>query len=222
MKAILNIQYLFHETKEKISCIQGFNEQLIADILATIIGVVDFVQSEAQGRVVVRSHVNPDLDGLRERYHNLPDFLSNIVKRIADRVSSPIISTINVVYFPQLGFLVTIPLDNGREAEDIQEPGFELQFATEKVAYFKEESTRTLDEEIGDVYADMIDVEIEIVRVLVEQIAPHRQELLSYGQKLAELDCLLSFADFATENHLVKPIMTDGKDLDIKNGRYSS
>ena len=170
----------------------------------------------------MRPKVHPDLDRLCERYHSLPDFLSSVVSRIASRVSDPAISTLNVVYFPQLGFLVTIPLRGGRTASGVQEPGFDLQFATERVAYFKEESTRALDSEIGDVYADMVDREIEIVRILVDQITPHRQALVGYGHKLAELDCLLSLAHFAVEARLTRPSITDGGDLDIRGGWYQA
>lgn len=180
---------------------------------------IDFTQSEAQGRIVVCSKVNPDLDRVRQQYHGLPDFLSQIAHRIADGVSNPHIRRINAVYMPQLGFLVTVPLPETGGAETLHQDGFDLQFTTAKMAYFKEPLTQALDEEIGDVYADMIDQEVEVVRVLVQRLAPYQCLVMHYGRWASEMDCLQSLADLAVENHLVRPELTDGLELTIRNGR---
>ena len=179
-------------------------------------------QSLIQEKIVIRSKVNPDLDILRQRYNSLPKFLTDIVHEIADSIKNPQITTINVVYFPQLGFLVTIQLDGGLKAEEINEDTFDLQFITEKVAYLKDPITRRLDEEIGDIYADIVDMEVEIIRILTEQIMPHRHLLNQYGRRLAELDCLVALAQFAAENYLIRPILTEDHELEIKGGRYNS
>lgn len=162
------------------------------------------------------------MDELRKKYHELPEFLSDIVKKVASRITNPLISTVNVVYFPQLGFLVTIPIEENVDIGNVKEPEpeFELQFTTEKVAYYKECTTRRLDEEIGDIYADMVDVEIEIIRVLIEQICPFYQELSNYEKRCAELDCILALAQFAIENNLTRPELTEADDdLYILNSR---
>ncbi|PJF20036.1 MutS family protein MSH5 [Paramicrosporidium saccamoebae] len=178
------------------------------------------LSSRIQGRIVIRSKVNPDLDQIRKQYTGLPEFLANIVNQIAARITSTKVSTINVVYFPQLGFLVTIPLTKETELQSIGDCGFELQFKTEKVAYFKDTATRGLDSEIGDIFADIVDLEIEIVRVLADQIVPHCATLSKYERLLAEVDCLQSFASFALENNLVRPEIVEDETLEIVNGRH--
>lgn len=178
------------------------------------------MQSEAQGRIVVKGKVNPDLDKIRQQYYGLPDFLSKVVQKIAEGVSNPRIKKINVVYLPQLGFLITVPLPEGETgAESLHEDGFELQFTTTKIAYFKDQLTKGLDEEIGDVYADMIDLEVEITRALIEQLDPFQSLMMEHGRWVSEIDCLQSLVDFAIENNLTKPILTDGLDLEIQGGR---
>jgi len=107
------------------------------------------------------------------------------------------------------------------KAEEINEDGFDLQFITEKVAYLKDSITRRLDEEIGDIHADIVDIEVEIVRILTEQIVPHRHLLNRCGRQLAELDCLVALAQFAAENNLIRPILTDGHEVEVKGGRYN-
>lgn len=169
---------------------------------------------------MIRSRVNLQLDELRQKYHALPEFLSKEVQEVASRITSPNITTVNVVYFPQLGFLVTIPLDGGAAASSLSLPSdFVLQFSTEKVAYFKDPATRKLDDDVGDVYAEMVDLEIEILQVVATQIEPLKGRLLLLAGISAELDCLASLAEFCLENRLVRPVLTNGTELEIVNGR---
>lgn len=179
-------------------------------------------QSKKQEKIVIRQHVNPDLDRLRHQYRTLPSYLTAKVQLVAERIKNPMIRAVNIVYFPQLGFLVTISLEGKSKVEAIQSAigaDFSLQFVTEHVAYFKDPITKGLDDEIGDIYADMTDLEIEIVLFLIDQILPHRHELCRLGRKLAELDCLLCFAEFAAENSLVKPTVSEEGPLHITEGR---
>lgn len=169
--------------------------------------------------MVVRSRVNPDLDRVRRQYHSLPDLLSSMVQEVAARITEPKIRVLNIVYFPQLGFLVTIPVSEELRAEDVKEAGFALQFTTEKAGYFKDDVTLRLDAEIGDIYADILDMEVEIVRVLVDQVLLNKSTFAVYSQKLAEIDCLLSLAEFAVENGLVKPLISESEEIDIVDGR---
>lgn len=83
------------------------------------------------------------LDQLRKFYKELPNYLSNVAKEISFQFDPSRIQTFNVVYFPQLGFLVTIPIEDEASLESLsQTEGLELQFATEKFAYFKEHKTK--------------------------------------------------------------------------------
>lgn len=160
------------------------------------------------------------MDRLRQTYHSLPEYLSSVVRKIAGNIESTRISTINVVYFPQLGFLITVPMMDGIQPDSFQDSGLELQFATEKVAYYKDAVTRRLDTDIGDVHADMVDMELEIIQVLINEIQPMTDLLREYGRKVSEFDCLLSFAEYAFENSLVRPVIVNEDCIDIKEGRY--
>lgn len=53
------------------------------------------------------------------------------------------IDSLSLVYFPQLGFLVTIPLTEECSVELLKSfSEMELQFATDKFAYLKDSKTR--------------------------------------------------------------------------------
>lgn len=188
--------------------------------------------------------MNPELDELKRRYSHLPDLLADAVNMIASKITNSTITMVNIVYFPQLGFLVTVPLPTTgsksmlssslerlhKETTPSPSPSpppplpslenFQLQFKTEKVAYFKDEITRNLDSEIGDVYADIVDLELEIVKYMAEQLSPHSSTLQKYADQLAHVDCIQCLADFAFRNDLVRPELTDDTILEITEGRY--
>ena len=59
--------------------------------------------------------------------------VEEIALDIKDKV--PDAAPLNIVYFPQLGFLITLP-------QTIQPEGFELQFQSDKTCYYKNEKMR--------------------------------------------------------------------------------
>lgn len=98
-------------------------------------------------------------------------------------------SNLNVVYFPQLGFLVTIPLSTELTLEHLSEfEDLRLQFATEKFAYFKNSKVIELDNSIGDVHTQIVDMEVEMVLVIQKEIVKLEQEILLLSEKCYELD----------------------------------
>ncbi len=179
---------------------------------------------------MIRPHVNDELDAARQRYRELPNLLAEKVHLVAQKIREPIsdtIGAINIVYFPQLGFLVAIPIPSGEVDMDkslarLQLQGFQLMFSTERVVYVKESITSNLDKEIGDVHSEMVDLEVEIFHVLMEQIMPQKSLLIKLGQELAELDCHLSLAKIANEYNLVRPQIFEDSRIHIVNGRYSA
>lgn len=67
------------------------------------------------------------------------------MSEIAKSINSREVEAVNIVYFPQLGFLITLPLPgNGAEPASLgNELGFELQFQSDKICYFKNDKMRS-------------------------------------------------------------------------------
>lgn len=102
-----------------------------------------------------------------------------------------------------MGFLITLPLPaNGVDPSALgNKLGFELQFESDKICYFKNDKMRSikhedgfifsfldLDETIGDVYADIIDAQLEIMQQIVNE-AVKCEELLKVSLDIcSELD----------------------------------
>ncbi|CAG8455855.1 185_t:CDS:10, partial [Acaulospora colombiana] len=82
----------------------------LKDIGSYINDVIDFDESVKENRIVVKPHVDEELDHMKRTYDGLDDFLSEVAREISTIIPSEFASTLNVIYFPQLGYLITVPL----------------------------------------------------------------------------------------------------------------
>jgi DNA mismatch repair ATPase MutS len=115
--------------------------------------IVDIDNSEEQGRTVVKQGLDRELDRMKDRYDGLNSLLKNAAIEIATTIPGELDIDVNVIYFPQLGFNIAIPLNNsGDPAYSGTVGDWEMVFTTETKAYFKDFRMRELDERLGDIY----------------------------------------------------------------------
>ncbi|KAF9163576.1 MutS protein msh5 [Actinomortierella ambigua] len=95
-----------------------FQVQELNEVGSLINDVVDFDESMIEGRCIVKPNVDEELDRMRQTYQGLDSFLSEVAKDISKTIPSHFASTINVVYFPQLGYLITVPMNSNWKKED--------------------------------------------------------------------------------------------------------
>lgn len=102
--------------------------------------------------------------------------------------------------------MITLPFPvNGVDPAELgNRLGFDLQFQSDKVCYFKNDKMRgksymimsvlckqlflDLDSTIGDVYADIIDSQLEIMQQIVDQIVSSENLLKEALEICSELD----------------------------------
>lgn len=102
---------------------------------------------------MVKPKVDPELDDLKETYNGLDSLLNQVAINIAGTIPSKLSNDVNVIYFPQLGFNIAMPLDErGRPVYDGGEQPWEQVFTTENRVYFKDFRMREMDERFGDIY----------------------------------------------------------------------
>lgn len=93
---------------------------------------------------------------MKDDYDGLSSLLKDIAIEIAATIPEHYDIDVNVIYFPQLGFNIAIPLNERGEAvfngtgED-----WELMFTTENRAYFKDFRMREIDGHLGDIYGSI-------------------------------------------------------------------
>ncbi|KAJ3574002.1 hypothetical protein NP233_g2059 [Leucocoprinus birnbaumii] len=182
--------------------------------------VIDWEESNLAERICVRPGIDEELDNKKHLYHGIDSILSNVAHRISGHVPANLAATLNVIYFPQLGFLVCIPSLEW-EAGVIPVPDdWTLQFSSDAHVYFKSPEMQDMDAHIGDIHSAIVDIELEIVQKLLEEVQVHGKMIGTVCDICAELDCLLSFAE-ATKNHDYRePDMVDDNIIEIIAGRH--
>lgn len=130
--------------------------------------------------------------------------------------------SLNVIYFPQLGYLICTPMrDEWTRGESIQVvDAWTFQFFSETHAYFKSQEMFEMDKHVGDLHSMIVDRELEIIQSLLEEILVHSEVMMKSCEVCAELDVLLSLAQTSRMNGYVRPEMVEENIIDIVQGRH--
>ncbi|KAL4809528.1 muts domain V-domain-containing protein [Aspergillus unguis] len=182
---------------------------------------VDIDSSDEQGRAVVKSGLDRELDRMKDNYDGLNSLLKQVAIEIATTIPASFDIDVNVIYFPQLGFNIAIPLTNaGEAAYNGSDEGWELVFITENRAYFKDFRMREMDEKLGDIYGLICEKEIEIVYDLAQRVLRYETVLIDASDACGELDSLLAMIQAVTCYNLARPKMSKDNIIKIKGGRH--
>ncbi|CAK5284093.1 unnamed protein product [Mycena citricolor] len=192
------------------------------DVGNRINGIVDWEESACAGRVCVRPHIDEELDNRKHVYHGIDAVLSKVAEQVCETVPQDFTTCLNIVYFPQLGFLVCVPmLEAWKGPDGIQLiEGWTYQFSSDSHVYFKSQEMTDLDIHVGDLHPSIVDRELEIVQELLEEISVHFEAMAEACDVCAELDCLLSFAEASRTFDFRRPQMVEDNIIDIKQGRH--
>ncbi|KAF4590716.1 MutS protein msh5 [Pleurotus pulmonarius] len=180
---------------------------------------IDWEESASTGRVCVRPQIDEELDSRKHVYYGIDAVLSQVAGDICSKVPERYTS-LNVVYFPQLGYLICVPMledwkgEGGIEAID----GWVFQFSSNDYVYFKSQEMRDMDTHIGDLHSAIVDREIEVIQDLLERILVHMDGINHACDVCAELDCLLAFAQASIAYNYKRPYMVDENIIDISQG----
>ncbi|KAL7005550.1 hypothetical protein EMMF5_004955 [Cystobasidiomycetes sp. EMM_F5] len=177
---------------------ESFEVNAFSELRDDIEDKIDWPESRDQHRVCIREGVDGKLDDNRRIYQGLPNMLSRIAEHITLSLEPGFCTSLNVVYFPQLGYLCAIPLTdraNDDPAAPQTPPGWTQQFETEVSIYYKNTEMRDLDEWIGDLHGFILDREVEIIQEMLLRALKQEDVFREVSDILAEIDVLLSFAD---------------------------
>ncbi|OXV09463.1 hypothetical protein Egran_02772 [Elaphomyces granulatus] len=187
----------------------------------TIHETVDIDLSEEQHRAVVKAGVDRELDSMKDRFNGLDSLLKQVALDIASTIPAELGIDVNVIYFPQLGFNISIPFDSrGNAAYDGGDEAWEQMFTTENMVYFKDFRMREMDDNLGDIYGLVCEREIEIIYELAQRVLQYEAVLVEASDVCGELDCLLAVAQAANFYKFIRPRMTTDNVIKIKGGRH--
>ncbi|KAI9018714.1 DNA mismatch repair protein MutS [Phycomyces nitens] len=163
-----------------IAKVQAIDRHLLRKLGTDINDTIDFGKSSVENRVVVNSRIDRDLDLLKKKYEALDDYLLRITQEMSVDMPIGIGAMLNVVYFPQLGFLVTLPQTIPSYPTDFEMQAREPRHISPK--------TLIVDLVVYDGREHDIDKEVEIIQALSERTIEAKQIVLEAADIMGELD----------------------------------
>ncbi|MCJ1281630.1 MutS protein msh5 [Xylographa opegraphella] len=205
--------------------LETFEVHELANLGKLVTQIIDFQQSAEMHRTVVNVGVDDELDEMKRQYDGIEDLLNKTSQAVAASIPTQYSLNLNVIFFPQIGFLISMPFDpvSGRaeyEGEEGEDEQWERIFSTAARVYYKDYRMRQLDETIGDMYAIICDKEIEIVHELATEVLRFETMLCTVSGVCGELDCLIALAQGAKMYRLSRPRMTNENIIKIDGGRH--
>lgn len=202
---------------------ETFDKPQLAAIGQAVSDTIDFDESKLKRKTVVHQGLNQELDELRRTYDGIDDLLSHAAQHIAQRLPAELVNQINVVYFPQIGFLISVTKDEDDAPTTYPGPPndpWEKMFGSTTHSYYKNFNTAELDQQFGDLYGRILDIEIEITQGLAHRVLGYEPLINTASDLCGELDSLIALARGAKDYRLVRPRMSRDNDIKIKNGRH--
>lgn len=195
----------------------------IQDISNLVLSVIDFNESKGNLHISIKQGINEELDILKNICNDLNSFLDLVAKEELKR--NPSIPSLRVIYMPQVGFQIAIPINNQNEIDNVLEiagnmEGWEFQCNTETYLYFKSPTTYELDQFFGDIHSRIMDLETSILGNVIKQVIPYFNDIIKIVNSCSYLDCIQSLAKAALEYHYTKPTLTEEKRIQIIDGRH--
>lgn len=161
---------------------------------------------------VIAEGVNADLDELRKIQRSGKDYLLEIQQRESENTGIPLKISFNNVF----GYYIEV---RNTHKDKVPQEWIRKQTLTSAERYITEELKQYEEKILGaedKILALEQQIFNEIVVSLLEYIAPiqHNSFLV------AQLDCLLNFANISIERNYCRPELSDNNVLDIKQGRH--
>ncbi|KAF2093029.1 hypothetical protein NA57DRAFT_81710 [Rhizodiscina lignyota] len=225
----LKILDTFHEVNgaERLAIrnkiVDKFDARTLQAVGRSIVDAVDFAASEEERRTVVNHGVDEELDGMKRVWAGMESMLMEVAIHISKPVPSFLEAEINVLAFPQIGFLIAIELDSDTGVgiyEGSADSPWERMFNSDMIAYYKSSEMYELDDQFGDTWTLICDKEIEIVHQLAQEILQYEDLLADCSDVCAELDCLLALAQGARRYNYSRPRVTKKNIVNIEAGRH--
>ncbi|KAL8671222.1 MAG: hypothetical protein Q9168_004276 [Polycauliona sp. 1 TL-2023] len=165
---------------------------------------------------------------MKQTYDGIEDLLNKTSQSIAETVPVQYSLDLNVIFFPQIGFLISMPIDAETGRGNYEGPedgdGWDRIFSTRSRVYHKDYRMRELDETFGDMYAMICDKEIEIIYKLGQDVLEFEEvELPVYADSWLQtltVHSFLALAQGAALYKLSRPLVTEDNVIRIKGGRH--
>ena len=207
----------------KLACIQADNASLnqIGEQLNLCVTIRDRIAKEIKNDPplavnkggVIQDGVNADLDELRRISYSGKDYLLQIQQRESELAGIP---SLKVAYNNVFGYYIEV---RNVHKDKVPAEWIRKQTLVNAERYITQE-LKEYEEKILGAEDKILVLETRLYTDLVQALMEFIPQIQINANQIARLDCLLSFANVARENHYIRPIIEDSDVLDIRQGRH--
>ena len=162
---------------------------------------------------IIRTGYNIELDELRDISKNAKTWIANLQRDERERTNIP---SLKVGFNKVFGYYIEI---SNTHKEKVPEDYIRKQTLVSSERYITpalkeyEDKILNAEEKIGE-------LEFHLFNELRKEVAFYAKAIQENAHLIATLDCYLSFAETADEYNYIKPDLTEGDEIFIKNGRH--
>lgn len=161
----------------------------------------------------IANGVSEELDELRNIANSGKEYLDGMLARETERTGIP---SLKIAFNNVFGYYIEV---RNTHKDKVPEEWIRKQTLVNAERYITEELKEYEAKILGA--EDKIQLlESELFLELIQHIIKDVPDVQSNAQLIAQLDCLLSFANLAKENDYVRPLVDKSTGIDIKNGRH--
>lgn len=168
--------------------------------------------SIAKGNAI-RTGVHEELDALRTIAYSGKEYLEGIEKRESERTG---ISSLKIAFNNVFGYYIEV---RNTHKDKVPQDWIRKQTLVNAERYITEE-LKEYETKILGAEEKIQHIESRLFEELVSWVGSYIKPVQTNAQLIAQLDCLLSFAQMAVEHYYVCPELDDSFDLEIVNGRH--
>ena len=196
-----------HQLAERIDPLTEVRDRLAHDIYP------DPQNNQIQKGGVIADRVDAELDDLRRIALHGKDYLNRIQQRESEATGIP---SLKISYNNVFGYYIEV---RNTYKDKVPPTWIRKQTLTSAERYITEE-LKEYEEKILGAEERMLVIEQRIYSEIVAYVARTLPQLQRNAATIAGIDCLQSFARIACERHYVRPVLDEGRRIDIRQGRH--
>lgn len=162
---------------------------------------------------IINSNVNKELDELRQIAHNGKTYLTQLQQKEAEATG---ISSLKIGFNNIFGYYLEVTHTHKNK---VPVEWLRKQTLTNAERYITPE-LKDYEEKITGAEEKMLQIELQVYESLLNELLDYLFPVQTNGNILAVLDCISCFAYNAIQYQYKKPVLHDGEELIIKNGRH--
>jgi len=162
---------------------------------------------------LIKEGVDTELDELKKIAFSGKDYLLQLQKREMEKTG---ITSLKVAYNKVFGYYLEV---TNSHKDKVPQEWIRKQTLVNAERYITEE-LKEYEEKILGAEDKMVVIEQKIFQSLLQNAMDFVSPIQQNARIVAQVDCLLSFAEIAVANEYVKPQISDSTVLDIKLGRH--